>query len=67
MSDTHAFDSSILSAPTIYDTNSKKLIFISTISGTYDKCRVFSTRDEERRSHFVYTEGFTTQVRVLPR
>ena len=45
----------------------QKLIFISTTSGTYDKCRAFSTRDEERRSHFVYTEGFTTQVRVLPR
>ena len=44
-----------------------KLIFISTTSGTHDKCRVFSTRDEEWRSHFVYTEGFTTQVRVLPR
>ena len=28
---------------------------------------LFSTRDEEWRSHFVYTEGFTTQVRVLPR
>ena len=44
-----------------------KLIFISTNSGTHDECRAFSTRDEEWRSHFVYTEGFTTQVRVLPR
>ena len=44
-----------------------KLIFISTTLCTHDKCRVFSTRDEEWRSHFVYTEGFTTQVRVLPR
>ena len=50
-----------------FTTQTAKLIFISTNSGTHDKCRVFSTRDEEWRSHFVYTEGFTTQVRVLPR
>ena len=47
--------------------DNEEVLGSSPSTRTNETIKMNSTRDEERRSHFVYTEGFTTQVRVLPR